>query len=257
MRCDEVKNKVKETNFRRYGVESALQNDEIKDRLRKTVIDRYGVDSVSKLDATKEKMKNTNLIRYGNENYLMSDDYKEKTINTYRLKYGEGIYHNMQVPEIRRKAHETMYKNGKCAVSKQQLYLNSLYNTKLNYPFISYNFDMYDDTNGIDIEYDGSGHRLSVILNNISEEKFNKKEFVRDIFTKLQKIKIMRIVSRKDRLPSDEVLVNMMKISKELFKSSFDKRCTLIKWDIDNGCYMTSRSNKKYDFDFGKLRRIS
>ena len=98
--------------------------------------------------------------------------FKKKANKTYRERYGENVTHNMQIPEVREKVTRTLYANGRCAVSKQQKYLNELFNTELNYPFMNYNFDMYDAKNKIDIEYDGSGHDKSVVLGNTDLKTF-------------------------------------------------------------------------------------
>lgn len=252
----EIYNKVKQTNMDRYGYTSAMQNPMVREKAIQTTLERYGVENVSQSKDIQDKVKQTNLERYGNENYLQSDDFKAKASNTYRERYGENVTHNMQIPEVREKVTHTLYANGHCAVSKQQKYLNELFNTELNYPFMNYNFDMYDAKNKIDIEYDGSGHDKSVVLGNTDSKTFKRKELVREIYSKFKGIKVMRIVSRRDKLPTDDVLLYMLDISRKLLRNHNLCGISTIKWDIDNSCYYTYPNKTKVDFDYGTLKRM-
>jgi len=60
-----VKNKSKQTNLDRYGVEYISKSQEIKDKKRQTCIDKYGVANVGLIPSSIEKRKQTNLDRYG------------------------------------------------------------------------------------------------------------------------------------------------------------------------------------------------
>lgn len=251
----EVYEKIKQTNMNKYGCTSPIQNQQIKEKIRHTTFEKYGVENVSQSLIVQDKVKQTNLERYGNENYLLSDDFKLKSSKTYRERYGENVIHNMQIPEVREKVTRTLYANGRCAVSKQQKHLNDLFHTEINYPFMNYNFDMYDINNKIDIEYDGSGHDKSVVLGNTDSKTFKRKEIVREIYSKLKGIKVMRIISRKDKLPSDDILLNMLDISRKLLRNNNLCGISEIKWDIDNSCYHTYPNKTKIDFDYGIIKR--
>lgn len=251
----EVYDKIRQTNLDKYGCFSPIQNQQIKEKIRRTTFEKYGVENVSQSLIVQDKVKQTNLERYGNDNYLLSDDFKLKASKTYRERYGENITHNMQIPEVREKVTRTLYTNGNCAISKQQKYINNLFHTEINYPFMNYNFDMYDITNKIDIEYDGSGHDKSVVLGNTDSKTFKRKEIVREIYSKLKGIKVMRIISRKDKLPSDDTLLNMLDISIKLLRSNNLCGISEIKWDIDNSCYYTYPNKTKIDFDYGTIKR--
>ena len=252
----EVYNKIKQTNINKYGHTYAMQNPNILEKVKQTNLKKYGVKSVSQSKEIQEKIKRTNFKKYGHENYLQSDDFKTKATNTYRERYGENVTHNMQIPEVREKVTRTLYANGHCAVSKQQKYINELFGTELNYPFMNYNFDMYDSSNKIDIEYDGSGHDKSVVLGNIDSKTFKRKELVREIYSKLNGIKVMRIVSKKDKLPPDNVLLHMFDTSVKLLRNTNLCGISTIKWDIDNACYYTYPNKNKVDFDYGTLKRF-
>ncbi len=63
----EVKDKRKETNIERYGVDNPMRDIEIKRRYFNTVKSKYGVDNISHLESTKEKVRETNLLNFGVE----------------------------------------------------------------------------------------------------------------------------------------------------------------------------------------------
>lgn len=63
---ESVKQKSKQTNLKKYGVEYPTQNKHIIDIRNKNNIEKYGTDP-SRLDSTKQKIKQTNLKKYGVE----------------------------------------------------------------------------------------------------------------------------------------------------------------------------------------------
>ena len=190
----ELQDKRKQTFIDRYGVENPLLNQEIRERATQTIIDRYGVENVflnkeiqEKKNATLmerygtlyplqndecfEKMKKTNMERYGTEFIPQLDETKQKVKQTNLERYG---YENlMQSPEFLEK---WFVKNGSNFVksSKQQRYLCNLYNGVLNYPFKCFALDIFLPEDNLDIEFDGSGHKMSISLGNITEEDFEK-----------------------------------------------------------------------------------
>jgi hypothetical protein len=84
----------------------------------------------------------------------------------------------------------------------------------------------------------------------MSQEEFDSKERRRKYFLKSKGWKDMRIISKKDNLPSDEVLVDMLEMSKDWFS----KNHSWIKFYIDENKIETS--NGLTYFDYGKLRKI-
>lgn len=270
-----IQEKVKQTNLKRYGVESNFKREDIKEKIRQTNIKRYGVENVlfnkeikAKRDATLlekfetlyplqndeclNKLKQTNLDKYGVEYTIQSDGVKQKVKQTNLKRYG---YENpMQSPEILEK---WFAKNGSNFVksSRQQQYLCNLYNGVLNYPFKCFALDIYLPKDNLDIEFDGSGHRMSIPLGNITEEEFEMKELYRNVAIKKAGIKQMRIISSKDKLPSDDILFQMLSIAKEYFSTTSH---SWINFDIDNS-KIINVENKDVDgvfFDYGELRKI-
>lgn len=148
-----------------------------------TMMNQYGVDNAAKLESTKEKMKQTNLKKYGGVAPACNVEIQQKIIQTNQRLYG--VNYTTQVPEVRKKmietnlknygydnpgscpefqikAKQTLYHNGTCMTSNQQLIvqqiLESLYgNCYLNYPCGRYSLDcmVIIDNVKIDVEYDG------------------------------------------------------------------------------------------------------
>lgn len=54
----EIKEKKKETNLEKYGVEHPSQNEEVKEKMKQTMIDRYGVENYLQTEEHKLKMRN-------------------------------------------------------------------------------------------------------------------------------------------------------------------------------------------------------
>jgi ribosomal protein L34E len=59
---DDVKNKIKESFIRSFGVDNVFKD---KEYIKSKTIEKHNVDHISKLDSTKEKIKNTNQTKYG------------------------------------------------------------------------------------------------------------------------------------------------------------------------------------------------
>ena len=144
----------------------------------------------------------------------------------------------------------TFYENGTAPCSKEQSYINNLLKGKLNYPISNCSLDIAFPDEKIYIEYDGGGHNLSVKLNSITQKEFNKKEMKRNYFLMQKGWKSIRIISLKDKIPSDEKLIEMFNYAKQYLSTGRH----YIKFDIDNQNTITSQFTIQYDF--GILRAI-
>ena len=122
----------------------------------------------------------------------------------------------------------------------------------LNYPIGYYNVDMCDIDNMLICEYDGSGHRLSIKLDNITEEQFIQKEIIRNNLIKREGYKMFRIISRKDRLPNDDTLLEMLKITKDYFDTY--PIHSWVEFDIDNSTMRNAECKNGVLFNFGKIK---
>ena len=85
---NEVKEKSRETNLKKYGFEYASQSKSIKEKIKITNLDKYGVEHTLQLQDIKEKSKETNLKKYGFEYSSQNSDIKKKTKETNIEKYG-------------------------------------------------------------------------------------------------------------------------------------------------------------------------
>lgn len=270
----EVQDKIKQTNLERYGVEYVSQSEEVKEKVKQTVFDRYGAENISQNTDIQnkkiqsfikhlgvpnplqnkeclEKIKQTNIERYGVEFPSQSEEIKQKVKQTNIERYG---YENpMQSPEILEK---WFLKNSFNFIkySKQQQYICNLYNGMLNYPFKCYALDIFLPEENLDIEFDGSGHKMSVSLGSVSEEEFNKKELYRNIALKKEGYKQMRIISTKDLLPSDQILLQMLNQTRNYF-SQYPNH-SWIEYNIDTSTVRNAEHKDGIPYDFGELRTI-
>ena len=143
---------------------------------------------------------------------------------------------------------KTMYKNGTQQCSSQQKHIHNLIGGKLNYPYGKSSLDIAFPEDKIYIEYDGSGHDLSVKIGSMSQEEFNKREVRRRYALYRRGWKEMTIVSRKDYFPKDFKIIEMINEGKDFLKEE-----SWIKYDID----LKKVINKygEYLYDFGELYR--
>ena len=112
-----------------------------------------------------------------------------------------------------------MLNNGIQAVlsSSQQIYINNLYNGELNYLFEYYHVDSYLMKDNVIVEYSGSGYDLSVRIGRETREKFEGREKARRNYFINRKIPVLKLVSKTDKLPDDEKLLEILSKAKELF----------------------------------------
>lgn len=61
----EIKEKVKKTNLRKYGVEWATQIPEAREKAKESYLRKYGFDNPSKADEVKKRINDTFMERYG------------------------------------------------------------------------------------------------------------------------------------------------------------------------------------------------
>lgn len=251
LRSKEILEKVQNTCMERYGVHCSFMNQKVRETFKQNMMDKYGVDHPWKVASIKEKINNTILEKYGVENISCSDEIKEKKRQKSLKKYG--TEYTLQSKEVREKITKTLYKNNSQKTSYQQLYLGCLYNGKINYPISSLSADIFIEEDGIDIEYDGGGHDLCVTLGSQTQEEFNRKEMVRNYVIKRAGYKQIRIISSKDYLPSDEILLQMLNQAKEYFNNTTH---SWVEYNIDASLMLNAENKDGVFFDFGKLRKI-
>ena len=248
---DEYKERVVETNIQKYGVDNPSKNDDIKRKIKNVQIEKYG-RWYSQTNEYKQKYKQTCLDRYGVENSFQSEDVKDKIIDFNMNKYG--VPHPMMDKNIARKRIKKMvitkYKNGSGVSSRQQDYIAKLVKGDINYPVDGLSLDIRINQNTF-IEYDGSGHDLRVQHNEMTREEFDLKEIKRKYFLISQGWREIRIISTKDLLPSDNVLLELIHNSLDYLNEGH----SWIKIDIDSNKLICSQYEK--DYNFGELRKIT
>ena len=267
----EVQNKMKDTNLKRYGYESAMQNKEIQNKREETNLERYGYKCPLQSQEIQNKSKATNLERYGVENAAQSEIIKNKMKDTCKEKYGAenaakneiiknkikdtckeryGVEYAMQNEEIKNKALDSFQFNHTGPSSRGQRYINYILNGNLNKRICGSLVDIYIEKENIIIEHDGSGHFLNDIINgnafptkdSLLREKEREDKIINNGY------RMIRFIATKDRIPSDEVILNLI----EEFKNSDFK---VIRIDFEKGT-IEKDYNEKSHYDFGELRRI-
>lgn len=271
---EQVREKMKKTNMERYGVPYYSQTEECKEKMKITTIQRYGAEYYSQTQDYKEKFHNTCVERYG-KSYRQI--FFEKAMETFHDKTGYhfvtqsptvkekikqscldryGYEYSLQSPEVREKITQTLYKNSSQKASKQQRYINTLYNGILNFPIKYYNVDIYLPSDNLIVEYDGSGHMLNVVTGRESIEEYKQKEIVRNSIIKREGYKQIKIISNDDMIPSDEILLEILDFSRNYFSQHLEH--SWIEFNISNST-MRNAENKDTDgvfFDYGILRKI-
>lgn len=244
MHLEFVKEKIKETNLERYGVVCTLNTEENKKRIKEKFINKYGVENYSMTEECKKKVRDTNNKKFGSDYYSQTKEWKESFKNTSIKRYG--VENISQSIEIKFKKAETFYKNNTVATSRQQSYLHKLLGGELNYSNNTPSLDIAFPDEKIYIEFNGSGHDLCVKMGNMSQEEFDNRERARYYYLRDRGWKCFIINSRRDYLPSDEVIVNEFHKAKELFNS----------YEYNKNHYILEIGEFINDERYGKLRRI-
>lgn len=252
LQSEEIKEMRRKTMLEKYGVESYTQTKEYKEKTRQTCLEKYGAEHSAKCQETKDKRARTNLLKYGFEYATQNQVIKDKTKTTVNKKYGvDNVFANQ---DIIKKIHRTMYENDTCAISKQQKYLNRIYKGILNFPYLQYNLDIYLNNENIAIEYNGGGHLNCVKFGNITEEEFNRKEMIRNIYIKQAGMKRVTIQSIHDKLPSDITLIEMLNYARNYFIDYPNH--SWIEYDIDNSVVRNAEHKDGILYNYGELRKI-
>ena len=226
MCSEEIQNKAKITCQKKYGGNSAMCSEEIQNKAKITCLQHFGVNNPFQSEEVKEKIKVVNLKRYGAENPMQNEEIKNKALDSFQF-------------------------NGTGPSSRAQRYINYILNGTLNKHICSSLVDIYMEKENIVIEYDGSGHFLNDIINGnafpTKDSLLREKEREDSIVNK--GYKVIRFIATKDRIPSDEVILNLI----EGFKNSDFK---VIRINFEEGTIDRDYEEKWY-CKFGELRKIT
>ena len=103
-----VKEKIKKTNIKKYGVDNPLKNKDIRKKMKQTNIKKYGVENVSQNIFVKKKKIETARKNYSTDYHLQNEEIKEKIKQTCVKKYGVACI--LQNEEIKEKIKQTCVK---------------------------------------------------------------------------------------------------------------------------------------------------
>lgn len=220
---DSIKEKSKQTIKMRYGVEYISQSKEIQERIKENNLKKYGVTNTSKLDFIKEKVKQSNLEKFGVSYPMQLSEFQERVKETDIKKYGVhhtqspdviskrkktnleryGVEFPIQNKDILNKSIATRYQHGNFTCSKQQYKLYENIGGELNYPFKQFVIDVAFPKDKIAVEWDGSGHDMSVRMGYITEQEFIRNENYRNKILLKNDWRIIRFVTKKDIFPDN------------------------------------------------------
>lgn len=214
--CKDCKGKKqRDVTLEKYGVENTMQLKECREKIKQTMIERYGVDNPQKSKEIHERQQKTMIEKYGHKCPLNNPEIRAKAFQTINSRYGTD--YPFQNAEIRDKAFKTLqsksdnnsgFQSLKTVGSKNQHHIASLFNGQENIPMYGYVVDIL--LNNIIIEYDGSGHDLSVKFNRITADTFEARQSLRDETFVNHGYKVIRIISKSDILPDDEILKELI-----------------------------------------------
>ncbi len=182
---------------------------------------------------SKEKLKY--ICSCGNESFIAFGDF-----------YSGKRCGNCRVERINLKKRSL----GNAPSSSQQKFLFDIIGGEENYPIGNYLLDIALPEEKIYIEYDGSGHDLSVKLGHVSEIDFRNKEIKRNYFLFRRGWKEIRIISNKDKLPNKKHIEQMISFAKNIILSGR----SYVVFNIDDSTIEYQSYNSHYDF--GKLERV-
>lgn len=203
--CSHCRNlSAKMTWEEKYGVSHPKQVQEIKDKGVATCIEKYGCANPMQNQDIRQKAENTLFERYGVKHPLQNEEIHKKANDVCIEKYGVACV--FKSDEIKEKIRQTLYSNGTCPTSSQQLkiyhMLKDIYgNCELNYPCSQLSLDCFVNVDGvlIDCEYDGRHWHQDY-----------HKDLRRDKVVKKYEYKVLRIKGVSS-VPTKEQLQNAIK----------------------------------------------
>lgn len=105
--------KIKSSNFKKYGVEYPFQSKKIQEKSTLTTLSKYGVDNPFKSKEIKEKIKKTNLNKYGVEYNSQREEMRKKLSDC--IKKNQKLHNRKDITDY-----------GKKYIDNFEIYLNSI-----------------------------------------------------------------------------------------------------------------------------------
>ena len=200
----------------------------------------------SNKECIKKRKELTNLKKYGVKYAWQAPQVQLKIVEVLKKKYG--VTHVSEIPFIHEKIFNIKFNNKSIATSKQQNRLCKLFNGILNYPFNNWAIDIALVDDKIAIEYNGSGHNLSVQRQWETADQFEKKELNRRNVLIHEGWKVIIIISDNDELMTNNNLLKLLQWCKNQF-NNYEKKYIIINFNKNQ--ILTD----DYSFDIGKIIR--
>lgn len=105
-KSSQVREKVVETNIKKFGHEWATKSDDIKNKIIDKFIENWGVSNPSKIKEVRERAKETMFERFGVEHAMHSDEIKKRVRDKFMKNWG--VDNPFKIKEVRDKAKKTM-----------------------------------------------------------------------------------------------------------------------------------------------------
>ena len=109
---------------------------------------------------------------------------------------------------------------------------------------------MLDDKNMLAIEYDGGGHNLQVQTGKLTQQEFEQRELIREMVIRQNGYRLIRIISPTDKLPSDEILLQMLHEALEYFNAT---NHTWRQYYVEEGIMKDAEHKDGIEYDYGTL----
>jgi hypothetical protein len=240
---DSTKKKRESTNIEIYGGKNVMHSDEVKKKLRKTVYEKYGTKTASGNTSVKSKMIKTNNKRYGGNSPSCCKVVRKKQVE--KINHNYGVDYPMQNKDILEKARETLTSNGNVPISRKQVYVNTFISGEENYQVDNYSLDIALPEEKIYIECDFGGHWLQVKLGKMTQEEFDEKEKRRWYYLYRKGWKEIRIISRKDKVPTENAMRFILDYSFNHLKTH-----SWVKFDLDESKVIYNNSDSTLTEDY-------
>jgi len=163
---DIIKQKVINTNRKRYGADWFMNTTMFNKKSEEWCIKTHGVRHYSMSNKFKDDMIHNNQTKYGVDWYFQTDEFNEKSKSTCIEKYGE-THHMKNLSVFEKQQRHSYYKRPYKFPSGKQIYIQGYENLALDflltlyseYDIITSISEIYDRVGKITYEYNNTIHR--------------------------------------------------------------------------------------------------
>ena len=220
---NKIKEKRKQTNMERFGVENPYQSKEIQDKIKQKNLELYGVEYATQRKDVKEKIDKSTLESQGAKRYLQTEEGQNKFKQSCLEKYGvENPYQSEQKKEKIKQINLKKYGNEiPCRTKniKNKMKENSLIKWGTDYPAQS-----LEIRNKIKVSFSKHSDEDKQKINN-KRKQTNLKKYGDENYVNKEKIK----ESLNNRTYEEKQKTKQLKKENWLSKSKIDKNIILEK----------------------------